>query len=179
MQLQIGKIAEGTVTALTKLGAFVDLGEGKTGMVHISEVAPTYDKEITDYLTQGQTVKVRILSIAPDGKIGLSVKQAMDNPPQDRPRRPRGEARDGQNQAQNQWHRDSRPAGRPAFKKADNFASAPRDWNSVPKNSGSKDFEDMLSKFMARSDEKISDLKRNTDGKRGSFGPRRGGKQQG
>ncbi|HIT94571.1 MAG TPA: S1 RNA-binding domain-containing protein [Candidatus Faecivivens stercoripullorum] len=179
MQLEIGKIVEGTVTGITKFGAFVDLGEGKTGMVHISEVAPTYVKEITDYLTQGQTVKVRILSIAPDGKIGLSVKQAMDNPPQDRPRRPRGEARDGQNQAQNQWHRDSRPAGRPAFKKADNFASAPRDWNSVPKNSGSKDFEDMLSKFMARSDEKISDLKRNTDGKRGSFGPRRGGKQQG
>ena len=175
MQLEIGKIVEGTVTGITKFGAFVDLGEGKTGMVHISEVAPTYVKEITDYLTQGQTVKVRILSIAPDGKIGLSVKQAMENPPQDRPSRPRPDSRDGQNQGR----RDSRSAGRPAFKKDSGFASAPRDWNSVPKNSGSKDFEDMLSKFMARSDEKISDLKRNTDGKRGSFGPRRGGKQQG
>ena len=174
MQLEIGKIVEGTVTGITKFGAFVELGEGKTGMVHISEVAPTYVKEITDYLTQGQTVKVRILSIAPDGKIGLSVKQAMENPPQDRPRRPRPDSRD-----QNQGHRDNRPAGRPAFKKDSGFANAPRDWNSVPKNSGSKDFEDMLSKFMARSDEKISDLKRNTDGKRGSFGPRRGGKQQG
>ena len=94
MQLEIGKIVEGTVTGITKFGAFVDLGEGKTGMVHISEVAPTYVKEITDYLTQGQTVKVRILSIAPDGKIGLSVKQAMENPPQDRPRRPRPDSRD-------------------------------------------------------------------------------------
>ena len=55
MQLEIGKIVEGTVTGITKFGAFVDLGEGKTGMVHISEVAPTYVKEITDYLTQGQT----------------------------------------------------------------------------------------------------------------------------
>ena len=68
MQLEIGKIVEGTVTGITKFGAFVDLGEGKTGMVHISEVAPTYVKEITDYLTQGQTVKVRILSIALMGK---------------------------------------------------------------------------------------------------------------
>ena len=98
----------------------------------------------------------------------------MENPPQDRPRRPRTDSRD-----QSQGHREGRPAGRPAFKKDSGFANAPRDWNSVPKNSGSKDFEDMLSKFMARSDEKISDLKRNTDGKRGSFGPRRGGKQQG
>ncbi len=176
MQLEIGKIVEGTVTGITKFGAFVDLGEGKTGMVHISEVAPTYVKEITDYLTQGQTVKVKILSIAPDGKIGLSVKQAMDTPPQDRPRRPRGE---GQGRTgRSEGRPGGRPAGKPGFKK-ESAAAAPRDWNSTPKNSGSKDFEDMLSKFMARSDEKISDLKRNTDGKRGSFGPRRGGKQQG
>lgn len=181
MQLEIGKIVEGTVTGITKFGAFVDLGEGKTGMVHISEVAPTYVKEITDYLTQGQTVKVKILTIAPDGKIGLSVKQAMDNPPQERPRRPRPEGQGRGNDGG--FRREGRPGGRsggkPGFKKEGGVASAPRDWNSTPKNSGSKDFEDMLSKFMARSDEKISDLKRNTDGKRGSFGSRRGGKQQG
>ena len=82
MQLENGKIVEGKVTGITKFGAFVDLGEGKTGMVHISEVAPTFVKEISDFLTQGQTVKVKILNIAPDGKISLSVKQgARPRPP--------------------------------------------------------------------------------------------------
>ena len=91
MQLENGKIVEGKVTGITKFGAFVDLGEGKTGMVHISEVAPTFVKEISDFLTQGQTVKVKILNIAPDGKISLSVKQALDPAPQEkRPSRPRG-----------------------------------------------------------------------------------------
>ena len=94
MQLENGKIVEGKVTGITKFGAFVDLGEGKTGMVHISEVAPTFVKEISDFLTQGQTVKVKILNIAPDGKISLSVKQALDPAPQEkRPSRPRGTAR--------------------------------------------------------------------------------------
>ena len=169
MQLENGKIVEGKVTGITKFGAFVDLGEGKTGMVHISEVAPTFVKEISDFLTQGQTVKVKILNIAPDGKISLSVKQALDPAPQEkRPSRPRG---DGQGRAAGP-KRDSRPP-RPA-------GNRERDWNHTPRESGSKDLEDMLSRFMARRDEKISDLKRNTDGKRGSFGGgRRGGKQQG
>ncbi len=173
MQLEIGKIVEGKVTGITKFGAFVDLGEGKTGMVHISEVAPTYVKEITDFLTQGQTVKVKILNIAPDGKISLSVKQAMDTPPQSRqgqrPFRPRGEGKGNGPRRDNSSRADS----------GEKVYTAPRDWNHTPKESGSKDFEDMLSKFMARSDEKISDLKRSTDGKRGSFGGRRNGKQQG
>lgn len=110
MQLENGKIVEGKVTGITKFGAFVDLGEGKTGMVHISEVAPTFVKEISDFLTQGQTVKVKILNIAPDGKISLSVKQALDPAPQEkRPSRPRG---DGQGRAAGP-KRDSRPP-RPA-----------------------------------------------------------------
>lgn len=166
MQLENGKIVEGKVTGITKFGAFVDLGEGKIGMVHISEVAPTFVKEITDFLTQGQTVKVKILNIAPDGKISLSVKQALDPAPQEkRPFKPRS---DGQGRGPRKDSRPPRTGGRE------------REWNHTPRESGSKDFEDMLSKFMARSDEKISDLKRNTDGKRGSFGGRRGGgKQQG
>lgn len=150
MQLEIGKIYEGKVTGITKFGAFVDLGEGKTGMVHISEVAPTYVKEITDYLTQGQTVKVKVLNIAEDGKISLSAKQAMDPPPQTqrppRPARPAG----------------SRPGGGRSFQQG-------RDFSRPPQQEGSKDFEDMLSRFMQRSDEKMSDLKKTMDGKRGSY----------
>lgn len=64
-----------------KFGAFVDLSGGKTGMVHISEVAPTYVKEIRDYVTEGQTVKVKILNIGEDGKISLSIKKALDPAP--------------------------------------------------------------------------------------------------
>ncbi len=167
MQLEKDKIVEGKVTGITKFGAFVDLGEGKTGMVHISEVAPTFVKEITDFLTQGQTVRVKILNIAPDGKISLSVKQALDPAQQEkRPAKPReGQGRPG--------------GGRKEGLKIPRSGGRERDWNHPPRESGSRDFEDMLSRFMARSDEKISDLKRNTDGKRGSFGGRRGGKQQG
>ena len=68
MQLEVGAILEGKVTGITKFGAFVELPEGKTGMVHISEVAPTYVKEIRDYLTENQQVKVKVLSISDEGR---------------------------------------------------------------------------------------------------------------
>ena len=73
-KLEVGAIFEGKVTGITKFGAFVDLGNGKTGMVHISEVAPVFVKEIRDFVTEGQTVKVKIIGINEDGKISLSMK---------------------------------------------------------------------------------------------------------
>lgn len=78
MQLEVGAVLEGKVTGITKFGAFVELPGGKTGMVHISEVAPTYVKEIRDYVTENQTVKVKILTIGEDGKISLSMKKAVE-----------------------------------------------------------------------------------------------------
>ena len=66
MQVEVGAVLEGKVTGITKFGAFVDLGEGKTGMVHISEVASTYVKEIRDFITEGQTVKVKVLTVGED-----------------------------------------------------------------------------------------------------------------
>ena len=63
-QLVVGNIVEGKVTGITKFGAFVDLGDGKTGMVHISEVAPTFVKEIRDFVKENGTVKVKVLSIS-------------------------------------------------------------------------------------------------------------------
>ena len=75
-KLEVGAIFEGKVTGITKFGAFVDLGNGKTGMVHISEVAPVFVKEIRDFVTEGQTVKVKIIGINEDGKISLSMKKA-------------------------------------------------------------------------------------------------------
>ena len=65
MQVEVGAIVEGKVTGLTNFGAFVSLPDGKTGMVHISEVAPTYVKEIRDYLTENQEVKVCLLYTSP------------------------------------------------------------------------------------------------------------------
>ena len=78
-KLEVGAIFEGKVTGITKFGAFVDLGGGKTGMVHISEVAPVFVKEIRDFVTEGQTVKVKIIGINDDGKISLSMKKADEN----------------------------------------------------------------------------------------------------
>ena len=76
MSLETGMILEGKVTGITKFGAFVELEPGKTGMVHISEVAPTFVNDINDYLKEGQTVKVKVLSVSEDGKIRLSKKKA-------------------------------------------------------------------------------------------------------
>ena len=149
MQVEVGAVLEGKVTGITKFGAFVELPDKKTGLVHISEVAPTFVKEIRDFVTEGQTVKVKVLSISEEGKISLSMKKAL--PPAPRQSAPR------------------RPA----------FSGRPDDveWSSSSSRSGS--FEDMMSRFKAASDEKISDLKRSMDSKHGGFSRKtpRGGQQ--
>lgn len=136
MQFEVGSIVEGKVTGITKFGAFVDLGSGKSGMVHISEIASTYVKEIRDYLTENQTVKVKILSIGEDGKISLSIKKAVENPA---------------------------PAPRRAVsQRPDTFEWRPNRHNE------NLSFEDMLNNFKKSSDEKMSDIKRGFESKRGS-----------
>ena len=80
MQLEVGAILEGKVTGITKFGAFVALPEGKSGLVHISEIANTYVSEVRDYVQDGQTVKVKVIGISPDGKINLSMKKAEERP---------------------------------------------------------------------------------------------------
>ncbi|MBP5618435.1 MAG: S1 RNA-binding domain-containing protein [Clostridia bacterium] len=79
-QLEVGAIIEGKVTGITKFGAFVSIGDGKTGMVHVSEVAQTFVENINDYLTVGQEVKVKVLNITEDGKISLSIKRTQERP---------------------------------------------------------------------------------------------------
>ncbi|MCX7614319.1 MAG: S1 RNA-binding domain-containing protein [Clostridiales bacterium] len=81
MELAVGTVLEGKVTGITKFGAFVTLPEGKSGMVHISEVANTYVNDIKDHLTEGQEVKVKVISIDEMGRIGLSIKKALPPPP--------------------------------------------------------------------------------------------------
>jgi len=76
MTLQAGSILEGTVVNITNFGAFVEV-EGKTGLVHISEVSDTFVKDIRDHLKEKDKVKVKVISVDDNGKISLSIKQAM------------------------------------------------------------------------------------------------------
>lgn len=155
MQIEEGTILSGKVTGLTDFGAFVELEGGKTGMVHISEVASNYVKDIKEHLTVGQEVKTKVISVSPEGKISLSIKRLEEQPKEreqrpQRPQKPRGERR-------------------------------PNVWNgqksSAPAEGEKQSFEDMMARFKQVSDEKMTDLKRASDSKRGSGGySRRGAK---
>lgn len=157
MQLEVGEIYEGKVTGITKFGAFVTFEDGQTGMVHISEVAPTFVNEIKDFITEGQSVKVRVLGVNDEGKVSLSIKKAL---PEDKQRRPRKDAprREGGAQNRRDGGRQQRGGYRPAPQQS---PGRPGDfeWQSRRNDSGS--FEDMMSRFKQTSDEKMSDLKRN------------------
>lgn len=138
MELAVGSIVTGKVTTITKFGAFIALPGGKSGLVHISEVAPTFVNDVHDFLAEGQEVSVKILAITPEGKINLSVKQALPKP--ERPERP--------------TRRE--PAQRRAAQPA-----------PVPAEPAEQTFEDKLKQFMSVSDSKQSELNRYMAGKRG------------
>ena len=76
MQPTVGEILEGKVTGITKFGAFVSLPDGSSGLVHISEIANTFVSDVHDYVSEGQTVKVKVIGINENGKINLSIKKA-------------------------------------------------------------------------------------------------------
>ena len=139
MQLEVGSIQEGRVTGITAFGAFVALPGGKSGLVHISEVANTYVSDINAFLTKDQTVTVKVLSVTPEGKINLSIRQAQPGAPERRPQRP---------QQQRAPRTDANPAAPAA-------ASQPAG-GYVPHSSGDQSFEDKLKLFMQESDRKIS-----------------------
>ena len=78
MSIEVGSVVEGVVTGITNFGAFIELPEGKTGLVHISEVADVYVKDVHDFLTEKDKVKVKVLNTN-DGRISLSIKAAEEN----------------------------------------------------------------------------------------------------
>ncbi|HHW74388.1 MAG TPA: S1 RNA-binding domain-containing protein [Firmicutes bacterium] len=123
MPVKVGSTVEGVVTGITNFGAFVTLPSGETGLVHISEVANSYVKDIHDYLKKSDRVKVKVLSVDGKGKIGLSIRRALAK-------------------------------------------SGSRDFRREKRVS----FEDKLARFMKESDERLQDLKRNTESKRGGRG---------
>jgi S1 RNA binding domain protein len=128
MPIEEGKVVEGTVSSITSFGAFIQLPEGKMGLVHISEIADTYVKDIKHFINEKDKVKVKVLSVEKNGKINLSIKQAQIIKRTVKP-------------MEIDWEQESR------------------------KNQGNS-FEDRLSKFLKDSDEKLQQLKKNTDSKR-------------
>ncbi len=149
MELAVGTIISGKVTTITKFGAFVALPEGKSGLVHISEVANTYVNDVHDFLTEGQEVQVKLLAVTPDGKLNLSVKQAQ--PRQVREPRETQERHHTAYRPGPQRSRDGRTMHRPL-----EAALPPQE----------PSFEDKLKQFMSASDSKMSELNRNREGKR-------------
>lgn len=136
MSIEVGSVVEGVVTGITNFGAFVELEGGKVGLVHISEVADVYVRDVKDFLKEQDKVKVKVLSVDERGKIGLSIKALKPPAP------------------------PKEPAPRKTFNndhKRQNRFNAPS-------------FEDRLSKFLKDSDERLADLKKNTDSKRGGRG---------
>ena len=81
MEFGVGSIVEGHVTGITKFGAFVSLPEGKSGLVHISEIAYAYVSEVSDHLSVGQDVTVKVIGIDESNRINLSIKKALPPPP--------------------------------------------------------------------------------------------------
>ena len=80
MPLKVGEIVEGTVKTITNFGAFVDLGEGQTGLVHISEIADGYVKDVSEFLSQEQKIKVKVLNVDEQNKkITLSIKKVNES----------------------------------------------------------------------------------------------------
>lgn len=75
-----GSIVEGKVQGITSFGAFIELPGGTVGLVHISEIADTYVKDVKDFIKEGDSVKVKVLNIS-GKKIGLSIKQAVKPEP--------------------------------------------------------------------------------------------------
>ena len=154
MEPEVGSILEGKVTTITKFGAFVALGNGKSGLVHISEIANSFVNDVHDFLQEGDTVKVKVLSTE-NGKINLSIKKAL--PQESRPAAPRG-PRPAQGYHNNNSTAQARPAQAPRFVRPAPQAAAP---------SADQSFEDKLKQFMSASEGKMADLNRRGEGKRG------------
>ena len=156
MSIEVGSVVEGVVTGITNFGAFVELPEGKNGLVHISEVADVYVKDVHDFLKEKEKVKVKVLSIDDRGKIGLSIKQLQEKKPETHNHM--HNLHEGP--AHSSFHSHHKAAGPRDFRKSNRF------------NNSTASFEDKLSRFLKDSDERLTDLRRKTDSKRGGRGSR-------
>ena len=144
MELEIGAIYEGKVTGITKFGAFVQLPGGKSGMVHISEIANTYVDDISKFLKDGQMVQVKLIAIDQANRINLSIKKALpqeEQAQQSRPAKPQ---------------RPFRPASKPQQPAAPAVPLTPEE-----------EFENKLKAFMQSSESRMSDVRSQKDRRSG------------
>ena len=151
MQVENGKIYEGTIKSITKYGAFVDIANPDNqrivGMVHISEISRSYVNEIREFVTEGQSVKVKVISVDENGKISLSMKQAEPEPPK-------------------AHKNDGAPQRIPQREPRADREQKPNVWEPKKKAPVTElTFEDMLSRFKQNSEERMCDIKRNTERK--------------
>ena len=192
MSIDVGSKLEGKVTGITHFGAFVLLPSGVTGLVHISEIADTYVKDINDHLKVNDPVTVKVINVDKDGKIGLSIRQAQEQPasaaPVERERfgdRPASGSRPSYGDRPSGGSRPSygdRPAGgsRPPYGDRPGGGSGgggrpskgPRQDRGGARPVVRATFEDKMSRFMKDSEERLAALKRN-ESKRGGRGGRR------
>lgn len=150
-------LLEGKITKITGFGAFVEMTDGRSGLIHISEIADGFVDDIHRFVTEGQEVKVVLVNTDEKGRLSLSLKRAA----------PSGNAPfwNAGNQQKKPFRERPKRQSREAAPAPD-FSTPPPDFDSLPKKTDA-DFEDMMSKFKARSDEKISDLKKSFISKRG------------
>ena len=142
MGIEVGSVLDGKVTGITNFGAFVALPGNRSGLVHISEIAYSYVSDVHEHLTEGQEVKVKVISVDTNNRINLSIKQAASPPP-------RPERRSGPRPGNGPNPQTRHPAPNRAF--------TPEPVQ--PK--GPASFEDQLKQFMASSDSKLSELHMN------------------
>jgi S1 RNA binding domain protein len=158
MSVEIGKIYEGKVTGITKFGAFVQLPGGKSGMVHISEVAPVYVDDIAQHLTEGQAVQVKVIGVDPQNRVNLSIKRVAEGEGIPPPRPPRAASSGA-----------ARPASGPRPERPERpRAPRPPARAALPDDS----FEGKLKAFMQSSESRMSDIRSQREG-RSSGGKRR------
>ena len=148
MELTVGAVLEGKVKTITNFGAFISLGDNKTGMVHISEVANTYVSDIRQHLTEGQDVTVMVIGL--DGnKINLSIKRLEAKPQRE------NAPRQGSNFRSGAPRRDNAPAQNRPVRSAPTPPPAPKTADQL--------FEERLKQFMTESDSKISSIRQYSD----------------
>lgn len=154
MQLGVGTVVEGKVSKITNFGAFINIDGGGSGMVHISEVANTYVKDINEHLKVGDCVKAKVVAINENNKIALSIKALL--PPEPKP---------ANHSRSHDTQRDSRGS-----RGNNTYVYQPKTY--TPPSTGDA-FEDMMARFKRTSDDKMSDLSRVMDTRRGGNNNRR------
>ncbi|MEY8442417.1 S1 domain-containing RNA-binding protein [Lactobacillaceae bacterium 24-114] len=154
MSVEVGAKVSGKVSGITNFGAFVDLDDNQTGLVHISQVSNNYVKDIHDVLSVGDTVNVKVTKIDDNGKIALSIKAAEE--------KPHGE-RHNDFKHHHEGHNNERHA----------YRERPERRNTNQHRSHHENFDEMLAGYLKESESRLSTLKRQTDGKRGGRGGRR------